>query len=88
MTESLLVAIAALLAGTVIMVLLLRARTDGLGDEQFAQLAEQVQTELAEAQSQALQRNSEQFLELAETQSEELRPVLDSRAALFSENYG
>ena len=67
MTEFALVAIGALLTGATVVVLLLRGRTGRLSDEQFTQLAERVRTELAEAQSQALQRNSEQFLDLADT---------------------
>ena len=65
--ETVLLALAALVAGAAVAVLLLWGRAGRLSDEQFAQLAERVRTEVAEAQSQALQRNSEQFLDLAET---------------------
>jgi DNA recombination protein RmuC len=65
--ELVLVAIVALVAGTLGGYALTRGRGGGLNEEQFDRVAERVQAEIAETQSQALQRNSEQFLDLAET---------------------
>jgi DNA recombination protein RmuC len=62
-----LVTLAGLLVGAAVAVLVLRGRAGRFTESQISQLGERVRTEVAEAQSQALQRNSEQFLDLAET---------------------
>lgn len=62
-----LVAVIALILGVAAGALLLGRRTGNLSEEQLSELARSVRAEVAEAQSQALQLNSEQFLDLAET---------------------
>lgn len=62
-----LVAIIALILGVAAGALLLGRRAGNLSEEQLSELARSVRAEVAEAQSQALQLNSEQFLDLAET---------------------
>ena len=65
--ELVLVAVTALVLGAAVGALLLGRRPGRFSEQQLAELARSVRTEVAEAQSQALQRNSEQFLDLAET---------------------
>ncbi len=65
--ELVLVAAIALVLGAAAGALLLGRRSGRFSEQQLAELARSVRTEVAEAQSQALQRNSEQFLDLAET---------------------
>ena len=63
--ELVLVAVTALVLGAAVGALLLGRRPGRFSEQQLAELARSVRTEVTEAQSQALQRNSEQFLDLA-----------------------